>query len=527
MAGRTYDCVVIGGGHNGLVAAAYLARAGRRVALVERRPELGGASSTGRSAENLPLEVGAQDLSLLQPQIVRDLRLRLSLHRPAVALLSLLSDREALPLWRDPQRTGAALSRLSSADASAYPRFAAQTRRQAALLAQMLERTPPDLPVAGLWKSVRAAWPWLPVALGLRRMGPRAMLELIRTLPMDAARLLEEWFQREELQGALAAGGVVGLMQGPRSPGTALMLLYQSIGGFPRGATFVRGGVGGLIDELARAAAEFGVEIRTGDGVERILTDDYAAVGVRLGGGEELRARSVAASADPRHTLFDLVGAPELELRMVHRVRNMRFRGSTARVNLVTDGLPDFRGVVKHEHLQGHVVVSPSLEYLERAFDDAKYGRSSSDPHLALTIPTLHAEEVDPDQPQVLSVTVRYTPYELREGDWNAQREALGDQVVSLLARYAPDLPQRITHRQVLTPLDLEREYGLPEGSIHHGQMALDQLLFMRPIPGYAGYRSPVDRLYFCGAGAHPGGGLTGAPGRNAAQVILKDLRRA
>lgn len=518
--------MVIGGGHNGLVAAAYLARAGRRVALVERRPELGGASFTARSPDGLPLEVGAQDVSLLRPQIVGELRLQLPLHRPAVSLLSLLSDREALPLWRDPQRTGAALSRLSAADASAYPRFAEQTRRQAALLAQMLDRTPPNLPAASLWKTARAVWPWWPVAVGLRGMGPRAMMEFIRTLPMEAARLLEEWFEREELRGVLAAGAIVGLMQGPRSPGTALMLLYQSIGGFPRGATFVRGGVGGLIGELARAAAAFGVELHTGDGVERILTDDYAAVGVRLASGAELRARTVAASTDPRQTLFELVGAPELELRVVRRVRNIRFRGSTARVNLVTDGLPDFKGVVKHEHMRGHVVISPSLDYLERAFDQAKYGQISADPHLSLTIPTLHDESADPSGPQVLSVTVRYAPYQLRDSSWESQREVLADRVVSRLADYAPDLSQRITNRQVLTPMDLEREYGLPEGSIHHGQMALDQLLFMRPIPGFAGYRSPVDRLYFCGAGAHPGGGLTGAAGRNAAQVILKDLSK-
>ncbi len=525
MAEADCDVIIIGGGHNGLVAAAYLARAGRKVVLIERRDELGGASGSTRAPAGQPLAVGAQDVSLFQPLILRDLQLNLRLLRPDISLLSLLPDGRPLRLWRDPVQAAASIAERSQHDAASYQRFAAQVEMQAGLLRQMLHRRPPNLPADGRLSTIRAALPWLGVALRLRRMGPRSMFEFVRTLPMDAARLLEEWFELTELRGALGAGGVVGLMQGPRSSGTALMLLYQAVGGFPRGAQFVRGGIGSLIAELERAATRFGVEICKGAAVERILSDDYAAVGVQLADGSELRARSVASSADPRHTLFDLVGAPQLELRVVQRIGNIRYRGSTSRVNLVVRGLPQFSGVENPEHLMGHVVLAPSLDYLERAYDDAKYGRISAEPHLSFTIPTLHAESPDPADTQVLSVTVRYTPFQLRSGGWDGRGAALGDQVVELLARHAPDLEQRILHRQVLTPADLAEQYGLPEGSIHHGQMALDQLLFMRPIPGFAGYRSPVDRLYFCGAGAHPGGGITGMPGRNAARVILKDLR--
>ncbi len=528
MTSPPWDAIVIGGGHNGLVTAAYLARAGRRVVLLERRPNLGGAASIEHSPSGVELPVGAQDLSLFRPQIIRELGLQLPLIRPEHSLTSLLPDGRALQLWRDPLRAAQSVADFSTADASEYPRFAAQIGRQAAILERMMDRVAPNLPLAGGWGGFRAAAPWLAVALAMRRLGGRPMLELVRDLPMDAARLLEERFESPELQGALASAGVIGLMQGPRAPGTALMLILQSIGGFPRGSTFMPGGVQQLTATLEQAATRLGVEIRTGAAIERILTDDYRTVGVRLASGEELRAEVVASSADPRHTLLDLVGAPELELRVVRQLQNIRFRGSTSRVNLVLDWpVPEFTGVADPRQLSGPLVIAPSIDYLERAYDDAKYGRVSSAPHLSMTMPTMsESPGSEPHKMHLLSIDVRYTPFDLKDELWSEQREQLGDRVVEVLSEYAPDLPRHVVHRQILTPIDLQLEYGLPEGSIHHGQMALDQMLFMRPIGGYAAYRSPVDGLYFCGAGAHPGGGLTGAPGRNAARVILKDLRK-
>jgi phytoene dehydrogenase-like protein len=310
--------------------------------------------------------------------------------------------------------------------------------------------------------------------------------------------------------------------------GTAFQLLYN----FPSSGLdgteinrFVRGGVGGLAAALADAAIEHRAEIRTGHGVDRILVRDGKAAGVRLETGEEIKSHLVISSADPRRTYLGLVGGAELLLKVVRRVKNIRFQGSTSKVNFALSGVPAFEGVFGLEGLKSRVIISPGVEYLERAYDEAKYGRIPAHPPLEIVIPTLLDPTLAPAGSQILSVCVRYTPYQLREGSWDERREELGDLVVKTLAGLASDLRKSIIDRQILTPLDLEREVGLTEGSEYHGQMGLDQLLFMRPIAGYGRYRAPISNLYLCGAGTHPGGGVTGAPGYNAAREIFAEWR--
>ncbi|MCC6189606.1 MAG: NAD(P)/FAD-dependent oxidoreductase [Anaerolineales bacterium] len=430
----------------------------------------------------------------------------------------------ALTLWRDPRQTRAALLRFSAADADAYPRFQAFARQVIEVLDGLTLLTPPKL--AGT--SLGELWPWLRFVLKARGLGERHLMQLLRVLPMTAAELLDEHFESSALKGVLGAAAVLGGPWGPMAAGTAFALFYQKLG--PAGGQrFVRGGLGQVAAALAAAARAHGAHIRTDTAAARILLDDDGAngraVGVALASGETLRARAVVSSADPRHTLFDLVGPAELEPRTMRQARNIRFCGATAKVNLALRGLPRIRGVEGDDCLAGHIVISPSLEYIERAADAAKYGEPSDQPVLDAVIPTLLDPSLAPAGRHVLAVTAQWAPYHLRGRDWDSQREALGERVVATLAAYAPNLPGLIEARQVITPLDFERTYGLAEGSPYHGEMALDQLLLMRPVPGFGQYRAPIANLYLCGAGTHPGGGVTGAPGYNAAREILADLR--
>lgn len=523
-----YDVVVIGAGHNGLVTAAYLARAGRRVLVVEARKVVGGVAATEEIFPGYRFDLGASHAGLFRAEIQRELRLEehgLELIESPMGALG-LAEGKILRLWRDPEAAQQEIERHSSVDASRYRDFLAWIEDQASLLRGAQNQVPPELSPDGFFNNLPRLVPWLRLALRLRGRGRRAVTEFLRTIPISAEQLLDEWFESPLLKGTLASSGVEGTMQGPKASGTGLMLLYQATNGFPAPVRYPRGGTGTLALALVNAATERGAEIQTGVSVEKILISDYRAHGVVLSNGQTIRCRAIASSANPRHTLLDLVGAQDLELRVMRRVRNIRFRGSTAKINLALDGLPKFEGVQDVRELTGRILISPSTEYLERAYDDAKYRRWSRAPYLDMSIPTLLDDTRAPEGKHVLSVTVRYAPYQLEQRDWDKEREAFGDHVVSTIARYATDLPDLILHRQVITPLDYEREYGLPEGSIYHGQMALDQLLTMRPIPGFGRYRSPVEGLYFCGAGAHPGGGVTGLPGRNGARIIARDLRR-
>jgi phytoene dehydrogenase-like protein len=510
------------------VTAGLRARAGCRVLVLERREVLGGAAATEEVWPGYRVNTGSDDAHLLRPAVIEALELArhglVFVDNPGLVLAP-QPEGPPLTLWRDAARSQAEVARYSAADAEALPRFMRLARRLVDVLDGLTLLTPPKLAGASLGDLL----PWARTALRARGLGGPDLMELVRVLPMAAAEWLDEHFESDPIKGVLGAAAVAGGPYGPLAAGTAFNLLYQLLGPLG-GQRFVRGGVGQLAAALAAAARAHGAEIRLGAGVARILLEDDGAngraVGVELAGGEALRSRVVVSNADPRATFFGLLHPADLEPRFMRQVRNVRFRGTIAKVNLALGALPRFEGASGDDCLSGHIVISPSLEYLERAADDAKYGRASAEPVLDAVVPTVLDPSLAPEGRHILSVTARWAPYHLRDGDWDNQRAALGDRVVATLARFAPGLPGLIEHRQDLTPLDYERIYGLTEGSPHHGEMALDQLLFMRPIPGFGRYRTPVAGLYLCGAGTHPGGGLTGAPGFNAAREILSDLRR-
>ena len=523
-----YDALIIGAGHNGLVAAATLAQAGKRVLVLERRRTLGGAAATEEIFSGFKFNTGAHDAGLFRPEIITALHLErhgLQLMKSHVAAFAPQPDGSGLTLWRDEQKNLAELARFSKTDAEKFPGFVRLMNKLAEGLRHLLLLTPPNIAQSGLNELLA----WASAGLKIKNLGKHGMMEFLRVLPMTAAEFLNEWFENEALKGLLGATSVAGSMQGPQASGTAFVLLYQylgeSNGGF-KASSFVRGGMGELCAALARAAQAHGVEIRTSAEVVRLLHKEEKALGVLLKNGEEISGRAIISNADPRRTFFDLVGAPHLGPTFVRRVRNIRYRGTSAKVNLALNGLPRFNGAESEAQLSGHIIICPSLEYLERAYDDAKYGRASQQPYLDIVIPSLLDNALAPGGKHVMSITMQYAPYKLRESNWEEQREALGEHILNTLAQYAPNLRDLILHRQTLTPLDWEREYSLTEGGEFHGQMGLDQLLFMRPVPGFGQYRTPLENLYLCGAGTHPGGGVTGGPGYNAAREVLKDLRR-
>jgi phytoene dehydrogenase-like protein len=526
---------VIGGGHNGLVAASYLAKAGLKVLVLERRESLGGAAATEPLFPGYQVNTGAFDAGLFLPEIVSDLNLPkhgLKFLENPVIIYAPQPEGWGLALWRDPEQTAAEIARFSIADAQKYPRYLGWITKLTEILKEILLLTPPQVP--GFTPAM--LFPWLRVALKARRLGRRDLMEFVRILPMSVSDFLDEWFESAPLKAALGAAGVIGNLLGPRSPGTALMLLYQALNAGPsvfRSSRFVIGGMGRLSQALAGAAAEHGAEIRCNAGIARILLEDGRATGVVLENGEQIRCGVVLSSADPRHTLFDLVGAYHLEVRIVREIKNIRLRGSLSRLSLGLSGLPAFRSLTQNPGdvdlntlLGGHVLLCPSLEHLERAYDEAKYGQFSSRPALDLNIPTLLDPSLAPAGEHLLTANIYYTPTSLKDGEWDTQRQALLEVALDILEAYAPGLRQLVLHQQLFTPLDLERRYGLTNGDIYHGQMALDQMLFMRPLPEFSQYRAPVPGLYFCGAGAHPGGGVTGAAGRNAAREALTDWNR-
>ncbi len=519
-----YDAIVVGAGHNGLTCAAYLARAGQRVLVLEARGAVGGALATEEFAPGFRADVMPRGTGWLNPRLVHDLRLNLEFIRPEAAVFSPLPDGGGLTLWRSPARTVEALRRLSPADADRFLAFGAHVAGITRALESLYVLPAPDIHGAS-WGSLMR---YLPPALRVRRMGRRRMQALLRTLPMSAYEFLNEWFETPALKGALGAAGVTGVMQGVRGAGTALLFLHQHVGaaqGAFRAVTRVRGGIGKLSEALANSARAAGAEVRCGTRVAQMMVQDGRVTGVALADGEQIAARAVVSSADPRTTFLDLLDPVELDPSFANEVRTIRMRGVAAVVQLALDGLPAFDGADASQ-LGGVISISPDLDTLERAYDAAKYGAISERPLLEASIPTLADPSLAPEGRHVMTIWMQYAPYDLTGGWGDDQREALGDLVVRTLAEVAPDLPGRVLHRRVLAPPDLEREYGLPEGSFAHGEMALDQLLFMRPVPGWSGYDTPLGGLYLCGAGTHPGGGHTGAAGYVAARAILPRLKR-
>ncbi len=525
---QRYDAVVIGGGHNGLVSAAYLARAGLRTLVLERRHVLGGAAVTEEIVPGFRFSVASYVVSLLRPEIIRELDL------PGHGLRILPLDGTLTPLdgdylWRtdDHAQTMRELRRWSAADAEAYAEYGLLMVEMARFIKPILGITPLDprkpdprdaLPLGGLLRA-------------FSKLPRRQQTAFVQLMTMSAADFLDQWFETQPLKATMSASGIIGTFQGVRSPGTAYVLLHHYMGeidGAFRAWGIPRGGTGGVSEAIASAARGFGARIRTEAPVARITVRDGRATGVVLESGEEIEASSVLASTDAKVTFLDLVEPGALDTDFTDAIRRFRFRGSSGKVNLALDGLPDFSclpGV--GEHLRGAISFSPSLDYMEQAYDDAKAGRFSRRPYIDMIIPTLVDPRMAPPGKHIVSCFVQYAPYHLAEGTWDDQREAFGDAVVDTIAERAPDIRSLIVGRQVLTPLDIERTMGLTEGNIFQGELSLEQLFLNRPAPGWARFRTPLRDLWLCGSSAHPGGGIMGAPGRIAALELLRERGRA
>ncbi len=527
MAAR-YDVVIIGGGHNGLVSAAYLARTGRKVLVLEKRHVLGGAAVTEEVFPGFKFSVCSYVVSLLRPEIIRDL----DLPRHGLEILPLDGTFTPMPdgnhLWRmsDHARTRREIYRHSPTDAEAYDEYAKSMVEMARFVKPILSMVPPDplsLDIPGLTRLAG-------LARRFQKLPRRDQHNLVQLMTMSAADMLDQWFETDVLKATMSASGIIGTFLGVRSPGTAYVLLHHYMGeidGVFRSWGFSRGGTGAISMAIAGAAQEAGALLRTKAAIERILVKDERATGVVLEGGEQIEATVVASSVDPHRTFLKMIEPGVLDDSFLEKVRRYKLRGSSGKVNLALDALPEFTCLPgAGAHLRGAMSISPGVEYMERAYDDAKYGDFSRRPYMDIVIPSLTDPSVAPPGKHVMSCFVQYAPYKLREGNWDEKREAFGDTVVDTISQYAPNLKKIILHRQVLTPLDLEREWGLTEGNIFQGELSLEQLFFLRPVAGWARYRTPVRNLYMCGSATHPGGGIMGAPGRIAALEILKDWER-
>lgn len=519
--------IVIGAGPNGLVAAFYLARAGLRPLVLEARETVGGGAITEDIAPGYRCATLAHAVGPLRPSIVSDMQLErrgVEFVRPDPRVIALAPDGPALPFYTDTARTAAAIRHLSDADGAAYPEFSATLARLGAFLVPILESTPPSLtePAAG------ALWDLLTTGRRFRRLGRADGFRLLRWMPMAVGDLVGEWFSTDILQATIAARGIAGAAMGPWSGGTgAVLLLNAAADPVPGGSSVgVRGGPGVLTAAMADAAREAGAEIRTRSAVARIVVRDGRAAGVLLDNGQEITGRAVISGADPKRTLLTLVDPGDLDPAFLTKIRNYRCPGVVAKVNLALSALPAFRGLATAGELNARLHIGPGLDYLERAFDASKYGGISPAPYLDVTIPSLHEPSLAPPGHHVLSVYVQYAPYRLApNSSWDTERATLGRVVLETLEQYAPGIRGLVVHEQVITPADLEQTYGFTGGHILHGEPSLDQLYAMRPVLGWARYETPIEGLFLCGAGTHPGGGITGGPGQNAARHIAKRVR--
>jgi phytoene dehydrogenase-like protein len=522
------DIVIIGGGHNGLVTAFYLAKAGFKPLVLERRPQVGGAAITDEFHPGFRCSTLAHTAGPIRPDIVRDMQLEkhgLRFITPETCVTALSPDGRALSLYQDESKSTQSIAAFSQKDAAKYPEFEKSLGKISKVIAEVLATTPPDIdhPTGG------DLWSMLKTGRALRNLGKRDMYRVLRWGPMAVADLVAEYFETELLRAVIAARGIFGTFLGPWSAGSSLQLLIRAAGdSHPAGsAFFAAGGMGALTQAMASAAQAAGVEIRTAADVIEIRVKDGAATGVLLGTGEEVSARAVISNADPKRTLLKLTDPMHLSPDFVQKLQHYRGNGTVAKVNLALSSLPIFTALKNEENaaLNGRIHIGHEIDYLERAFDASKYGNFSPHPYLEATIPSLTDPTLAPDGKHVMSIYTQYAPYKLK-GDWEDQRKALGQTVVQTLAQYAPNLPELILTHQIITPMDLEEIYGLTGGQIFHGDLALDQFFTMRPLLDWARYRTPIENLYLCGSGTHPGAGLTGGSGANAAREIVKALKR-
>jgi phytoene dehydrogenase-like protein len=522
--------VVVGGGHNGLVCAAYLAKAGLDVLVLERRDVLGGAAVTEELWPGYRVSTAAYLVSLLQDKVVHDLELR----RHGYEILpkdppyfSPRLDGQHFFMWSDMAKTCEEIASLSRRDAERYPEYEAMLDRVTAFVEPLLLTPPPALPPT----DAEAMADWAAFLARLQGLGRRELSEVMRIFTASVADLLDEWFESEALKAALATDGVIGVAAGPRTPGTAYVLLHHQMGraAGSRGLWgFAKSGTGAVSLAIAAAARAAGAAIRTDSAVERVTVQDGRALGVVLASGEEIAARTVVSNADPKRTFLGLVGREQLPDDLAAEVAAWKIEGASFKLNLAVNELPSWRalpGTTLGPQHRGTMHVAPSIDYIERAWDDAKYGRTSAEPMIEVGIPTAYDPNLAPAGKHLISLFVQYAPYRLAEGSWETERDRFADRVIAALGEYAPNLPGSIEHRLALAPPDLEARFGLTGGHIFHGDLSPGQLFFGRPLVGWSRYATPIDGLYLCGSGTHPGGGVMGAPGHNAAQQILADRR--
>jgi len=526
MAG-TRDVVIIGGGHNGLVTAFYLAKAGYKPLVLERRPQPGGAAITQEFHPGFRCSTLAHSAGPLRPDIVRDMQLEkhgLKLISPDVATVSLSPDGRALTLYRNLEKSAQEISKFSQKDAARYPEFQQTLSKISKVIAEALALTPPDID----HPSKTDLWGMLQTGRAIRKLGKKDMYRLLRWGPMAVADLVAEYFETELLRATIAARGVFGTFLGPWSAGTSLVLLIRAAGDAHASGlgSFAMGGAGAITQAMAAAATQAGAEIRTNVEVIEVTVGNGVAGGVVLSNGEEINARAIVSNADPKRTLLKLVDPMHLTPDFVMKLQHYRMPGTVAKVNLALSGLPKFTAVSDDAALGGRIVIAPEIDYLERAFDESKYGNFSKQPYLEVVIPTISDPSLAPAGKHVMSIYMQYAPFKLKNSDWEKQRVALGDTVVKTLTRYAPNLPDLILTHQIITPQDLEDTYGLTNGHIFHGELALDQFFTMRPLLDWAKYNTPIKNLFLCGSGTHPGAGLTGGSGANAAREIVKALKK-
>jgi phytoene dehydrogenase-like protein len=519
-----HDIIFIGSGHNSLVAAFYLAKAGLKPFVLESRAVAGGCVANEKFASGFIAPL-ANALGPLRASVVHDMGLsgRVQFTQPDPRLVALAPGGHALAFSTDVHRTAEAIRPFSEKDAAAYPEFCATLQRLGGFLSHLLEITPPDIDspaAAEMWELLKAG-------RRFRALGRKDGFRLLRWGPMAVADEVGEWFESEPLQAAVAARGVFGTAMGPWSAGSgAVLLLNAAVDATPGGRSVtVAGGQGALAAAMAGAARDAGAEIRTGARVARVLVREGRAGGVVLENGEEIQARAVVSGVDPRRTFLDLVDPIELDPGFVTKIRNFRARGTVAKVHLALGALPAFIGIPNPADLHGRVHIGPEIDYIERAFDASKYGEIPRRPYLDFTVPSIADASLAPAGKHVLSAHVQFVPYELRKEAWDTGRDALLSTVLETLEEHAPGLRNTVEATQVITPLDLERNYGLTGGHIYHGEPALDQLFTMRPVLGWSQYSTPIANLFLCGSGTHPGGGITGASGQNAAREILKTLK--
>jgi phytoene dehydrogenase-like protein len=525
-----HDIIILGGGHNALVAAFYLAQKGYKPLLLERRDIIGGAAVTEEFHPGFKCSTVAHAGGPPLAAIVKDMQLArhgLQKLESPVRIFAPNPDGRSLALYTDAQRSAEEIKKFSPKDATNYLDFQESLARIARIAAELMELTPPVIEKP----SREDIWKFLKVGRRVRGLGKKEMMRLIRWGPMAAADFVAEFFQTDLLRAAVAARGIYGAALGPWSAGSTLLLLLRAAADpYPVGnSAYPRGGMGALTAAMAAAAKEAGVEIRTGAEVTQILVKDGRVTGVALARGEEISAKAVVSGTDPQRTLLGLLDPVHLPPSFVVKMRNYRANGTAAKVNVALEALPSFVALKNcadaTASLAGRIHIGPGIDYLERAFDNSKYGEFSPAPYLDISIPTIQDNTLAPAGKHVMSIYMQFAPYVLKSGTWPQQRDSLRDAVIKAVTEYAPNFPSKILAVQTLTPADLEATYGLSGGHPFHGELALDQIFTMRPLLGWARYATPVKNLYLCGNGTHPGNGLTGASGHNAAREISKHLR--